>query len=103
MVEDSGGGISLKIGDYLYAAGVKLYDSYETTESSLSTHVSKQTEEDESAWAYMKFGAHTNIRWMPQGDGTYKCQFKVSGLVVALNISNLLIYGLDMQYIYLGS
>ena len=49
MVEESGGGISPKIGDYLYAAGVKLYDSYETTESGPSTHVSKQTEEDESA------------------------------------------------------
>ena len=38
----------------------------------------------------MKFGAHTNIRWMPQGDGTYECQFKVSGLLVRLEYKQLI-------------
>ena len=37
----------------------------------------------------MKFGAHTNIRWMPQGDGTYECQFMVSGLLVRLGYKQL--------------
>ena len=50
----------------------------------------------------MKFGAHTNIRWMPQGNGTYECQFQVSRLLVRLEYKQL-IDGLDMRYTYLGS
>ena len=64
--------------------------SYGTTESGSSTHAFKQTMEDKAAWAYMKFGAHTNIRWMSQGDGTYECQFKVSGLLVCLEYKQLI-------------
>ena len=59
-----------------------MYTSYGTTESGSSSHAFKRTKEDEAAWAYMEFGAHTNIRWMPQGDGTYECQFQVSSLLV---------------------
>ena len=43
----------------------------------------------------MKFGAHTNIRWIPQGDGTYECQFQVSGLLVCI-VYKQLIDELDM-------
>jgi hypothetical protein len=68
----------------LSAAGVKLYSSYGTTESGSSTHAFNQTKGDETAWAYMKFGAHTNVRWMPQGDGTYECQFQVSAVYSCL-------------------
>ena len=85
----------------MYAAGVKLYSSYGTTESGSSTHAFNQTKEDEAAWAYMKFGAHTNIRWMPQGDGTYECQFQVSKLLVRPEYKQL-IDGLDLRYTYLG-
>ena len=78
----------------MHTAGVKLYSSYGTTESGSSTHAFNQTTkgDDEPAWAYMKFGAHTNIRWMPQGDGTYECQFQVCGFFLSdpfLNKPNL--------------
>ena len=78
-----------------------MYSSYGTTESGSSTHAFKRTK-DEAAWAYMEFGAHTNIRWMPQGDGTYECQFQVSRFLVSLDHKQL-IDGLDMRYTYLGS
>jgi hypothetical protein len=32
----------------------------------------------------MEFAPHTNIRWIPQGDGTYELQFQVSRLLVLL-------------------
>ena len=78
-----------------------MYSSYGTTESGSSTHAFHRTKEDEAAWAYMKFGAHTNVRWIPQGDGTYECQFQVSGLFVCLEYKQL-IDGLDMRYSCLG-
>ncbi|KAF8816011.1 putative aminoadipate reductase [Phlegmacium glaucopus] len=84
----SGGGISPKIGESLYSAGVKLYTSYGTTETGSTTHPFKRRKEDEAAWAYIEFGENKNIRWMPQGDGTYECQFRTCNTHV-LSIENL--------------
>ncbi|KAG6892282.1 nonribosomal peptide synthetase [Termitomyces sp. T159_Od127] len=30
---------------------------------------------DEQDWAYMEFSDRAEIRWVPQGDGTFECQF----------------------------
>ena len=80
-----------------------MYSSYGTTESGSSTHAFNRTK-DEATWAYMEFGAHTNIRWMPQGDGTYECQFQVSRLLVRLEKYKQLKIDekIDMRYTYLG-
>jgi len=62
---------------------VKLYTAYGSTETGSTTHPFKRKREDEAAWAYIEFGENKNIRWIPQGDGTYECQFQVSsGLLV---------------------
>ncbi|KAF8215557.1 male sterility protein-domain-containing protein, partial [Mycena galopus ATCC 62051] len=34
-----------------------------------------QTEVDPGDWAWFRFSSHVNIRWEPQGDGTFECQF----------------------------
>ena len=75
--------------------------AYGTTESGPSSRSFKRIKEDEADWAYMEFGAHTNVRWIPQGDGTYECQFQVSSLFV-LGFHQL-IGGLDMRYTCFGS
>ena len=73
-----GGAIPLKLGDMLYSAGVKISPVYGSTETGSSTHAFKRIKEDEAAWDYMEFGKSMDIRWIPQGDGTYELQFLVS-------------------------
>ncbi|KAJ7865170.1 putative aminoadipate reductase [Mycena olivaceomarginata] len=34
-----------------------------------------QTQVDPSDWAWFRFSSRVNIRWEPQGDGTFECQF----------------------------
>ena len=50
----------------------------------------------------MEFGEHTNIRWIPQGDGTYECQFQVSSHLTVLGLKQL-IDGLGMRYTSISS
>ena len=66
-----------KIGEFLVASGVKLISAYGGTEFGVPTLPFKR-KGDEEDWAYMEFSDRTKIRWVPQGDGTYECQFLVS-------------------------
>ena len=82
----SGGAIPPKLGDMLHSAGVKISTIYGSTETGNSTEPFKKTKEESSYWDYMEFGKNMNIRWVPQGDGTYELQFLVSTTSVpALN------------------
>ncbi|RDB20739.1 Non-canonical non-ribosomal peptide synthetase FUB8 [Hypsizygus marmoreus] len=70
----SGGSVAPKLGDFMVAAGVKLNPGYGGTEFGSPTHAIPR-KGDESEWAYMEFSPRSNVRWVPQGDGTYECQF----------------------------
>ncbi|KAF8953018.1 putative aminoadipate reductase [Flammula alnicola] len=70
----AGGALSPKLGDNMLVAGVKLCSVYGATEFGSPTHpVTRKG--DEMDWAYMEFSDRSKVRWVPQGDGTYECQF----------------------------
>ena len=85
-----GGAIPPKIGKLLYSAGVKLHSAYGATETGVSTVFSKRTKEDDATWDYMEFSQMTKVKWVPQGDGTYECQFKVNYLLVLLGFKHFI-------------
>ncbi|KAG6831500.1 putative NRPS-like protein biosynthetic cluster [Tephrocybe sp. NHM501043] len=70
----SGGAVAPKLGDFMFSAGVKLNPGYGGTEFGSPTHAIPRLG-DESEWAYMEFSKRSKVRWVPQGDGTYECQF----------------------------
>ncbi|KAG6852048.1 hypothetical protein C0991_003596 [Blastosporella zonata] len=70
----SGGAVAPKLGDFMFSAGVKLNPGYGGTEFGSPTHAIPRPG-DESEWAYMEFSKRSKVRWVPQGDGTYECQF----------------------------
>ncbi|KAF8054252.1 putative aminoadipate reductase [Lyophyllum atratum] len=70
----SGGAVAPKLGDFMFKAGVKLNPGYGGTEFGSPTHAIPRPG-DESEWAYMEFSPRAKVRWVPQGDGTYECQF----------------------------
>ncbi|KAF4610030.1 hypothetical protein D9613_010647 [Agrocybe pediades] len=70
----SGGNVPSKLGNFMTQAGVYLSPVYGATEFGAVTYLIRK-EEDKDDWEYMKFGESINIRWDPQGDGTYECQF----------------------------
>ncbi|KAF8974264.1 hypothetical protein BDZ97DRAFT_1772696 [Flammula alnicola] len=59
FVSWSGGALAPKLGDYMVP---------------LPTTSLKRIG-DEADWPYVEFSDRTNVRWIPQGDGTYECQF----------------------------
>ncbi|KAG6906942.1 putative NRPS-like protein biosynthetic cluster [Tephrocybe rancida] len=70
----SGGAVAPKLGDFMFSAGVKLNPGYGGTEFGSPTHAIPRPG-DENEWAYMEFSKRSKVRWVPQGDGTYECQF----------------------------
>ncbi|GLB38113.1 putative acetyl-CoA synthetase-like protein [Lyophyllum shimeji] len=70
----SGGAVAPKLGDFMIAQGVKLNPGYGGTEFGSPTHAIPRPG-DEADWAYMEFSSRCKVRWVPQGDGTYECQF----------------------------
>ncbi|KAF8971819.1 acetyl-CoA synthetase-like protein [Flammula alnicola] len=82
-----GGALSPQIGSLLWKSGVKLRCMYGGTEFG-AFGSSSPRKGDEEDWEYMEFNEKCNIRWMPQGDGTYELQFLTSD-VHRLSIENL--------------
>ena len=66
-----------RLGDFLVESGVKLQPVYGGTEFGVPTYALSQ-HTDEKDWEYMQFSERANVRWVPQGDGTFECQFLVS-------------------------
>ncbi|KAG6896087.1 putative secondary metabolism biosynthetic enzyme [Termitomyces sp. T32_za158] len=71
----AGGPLALKLGNLLFTAGVILRPAYGGTEFGINTRFTPLTLSDPEDWEYMQFHDHMKIRWMPQGDGSYECQF----------------------------
>ncbi|KAG6878153.1 hypothetical protein C0993_011571 [Termitomyces sp. T159_Od127] len=71
----AGGPLAPKQGNLLSKAGVTLRPLYGGTEFGINTRFTPLALDDPEDWEYMQFHEHMNIRWMPQGDGSYECQF----------------------------
>ncbi|KAF9475758.1 putative aminoadipate reductase [Pholiota conissans] len=71
FVAYSGGALPSKQGDFMTEAGRLSLDS-----GAVSRFLRKDG--DEKDWEWMWFSETTNIRWNPQGDGTYENQFLTS-------------------------
>ncbi|KAF8649496.1 hypothetical protein AX16_005765 [Volvariella volvacea WC 439] len=68
-----GGALSQKTGDMLVEAGVRLDSLYGGTEFGGVTKLYTRSRDDK-AWEYIEFDERVNVRYAPQGDGTYELQ-----------------------------
>ncbi|CAA7263092.1 unnamed protein product [Cyclocybe aegerita] len=74
FVSYSGGAVVPRLGNFMVGAGVTLNPGYGGTEFGSPTYPFKR-KEDAADWEYMEFDKRCKIRWAPQGDGTFECQF----------------------------
>ncbi|KAG6878054.1 putative NRPS-like protein biosynthetic cluster [Termitomyces sp. T159_Od127] len=69
-----GAAIASKLGNFMVSKGIKLSPAYGGTEFG-SPAFPIPRPGDESDWSYLELSDHTKVRWVPQGDGTFECQF----------------------------
>ncbi|KAF8219495.1 putative aminoadipate reductase [Tricholoma matsutake] len=74
FVAYAGGPVAPKLGDFLVESGVSLQPHYGGTEFGTPTYALTD-KGDKKNWSYMAFSKRANVRWVPQGDGTFECQF----------------------------
>ncbi|KAG5336312.1 hypothetical protein C0989_012197 [Termitomyces sp. Mn162] len=72
-----GGPLPPKSAKLLNEAGVILRPLYGGTEFGINTRLTPIAIKDPEDWEYMQFHDFLNIRWVPQGDGSFECQFLV--------------------------
>ncbi|KAJ7509627.1 putative aminoadipate reductase [Mycena galericulata] len=71
-----GGPLSSSVGDSLVSQGVNIVSMYGATEFGAPLLIQRsQKEIDAGEWIWLRFSPRVNVRWMPQGDGTFECQF----------------------------
>ncbi|KAF8151165.1 hypothetical protein K438DRAFT_1988314 [Mycena galopus ATCC 62051] len=73
----AGGPLPQRIGDGLVNAGVHLLTYYGTTETGDIAAVWPH-EGDATDWGWFRISDRLNVRWVPQGDGTFECQILTS-------------------------
>ncbi|KAK2461112.1 hypothetical protein APHAL10511_006891 [Amanita phalloides] len=69
-----GGPLPVKVGDKLWAAGVRLASGYGGTEFGILVGVGHKQDFGEGGWTWMRFADEPKLRWVPQGDDTYELQ-----------------------------
>ncbi|KAJ7255805.1 hypothetical protein B0H12DRAFT_1202107 [Mycena haematopus] len=73
LIGYGGGVLPRRIGDTLVNAGLKIQTLYGATEfGQINSAVPYKGDENE--WEYLRFSDKVNVRWVPQGDGTFECQ-----------------------------
>jgi acyl-coenzyme A synthetase/AMP-(fatty) acid ligase len=88
LVGYSGGPVPTKLGNFMASSGVKLSPVYGGTEFGGPTYMlSRPGYDPENDWEWMSLDDRMNVRWDPQGDGTYECQLLVSTTCIHLPIS----------------
>ncbi|KAF8954562.1 hypothetical protein BDZ97DRAFT_1975945 [Flammula alnicola] len=73
----SGGPLPSKLGNFMTESGVYITPAYGATEFGSPTCFFRR-EGDEKDWEYLSLSDRANIRWDPQGDGTFESQFLTS-------------------------
>jgi hypothetical protein len=67
------------MGNALVDVGVKFFSVYGATEFGPVTHFFRNIiPEETKLWDWVRFGPNSKIRWVPQDNDTYECQFLVS-------------------------
>ncbi|PPQ80241.1 hypothetical protein CVT25_003501 [Psilocybe cyanescens] len=74
MVVWSGGSVPTKLGNFMTDSGVKLCPIFGGTEFGAPTYL-KRRPGGYGDWEWITMDDRVKIRWDPQGDGTYECQF----------------------------
>ncbi|KAH9476002.1 putative NRPS-like protein biosynthetic cluster [Psilocybe cubensis] len=77
MVTWSGGSVPTKLGNFMTDSGVKLSPIFGGTEFGAPTYL-KRRSGGYGDWEWISMDECVRIRWDPQGDGTYECQFLTS-------------------------
>ncbi|KAJ7625710.1 hypothetical protein FB45DRAFT_922118, partial [Roridomyces roridus] len=86
----SGGPLAERVGDKLVEQGVNLVPIYGATEFGAPSIVKRhQEEKDAGEWAWLRFSDRVHVRWMPQGDGTFECQFLTTPETHQVAVENL--------------
>ncbi|TFK33796.1 acetyl-CoA synthetase-like protein [Crucibulum laeve] len=73
LVGYGGGHISQQLGDSLVSAGVTLRALFGATEFGATSLL--KMEDDAATWGWIQFSDRVNLRWAPQGDGTFEAQY----------------------------
>ncbi|KAF7341008.1 Acetyl-CoA synthetase-like protein [Mycena sanguinolenta] len=90
VVAYAGGPLASRVGDSLFSQGVNILPIYGATELGIPTLVKRrQAEVDAGEWAWFRFNNRVNIRWDPQGDGTFECQFLTVPETHQVSVENL--------------
>ncbi|KAJ7625698.1 putative aminoadipate reductase, partial [Roridomyces roridus] len=72
----TGGPLAERVGDKLVKDGVNLVPIYAATEFGTASIIKRHQKEVEAGeWTWLRFSDRVHVRWMPQGDGTFECQF----------------------------
>ncbi|KAF9527250.1 putative aminoadipate reductase [Crepidotus variabilis] len=83
----AGGSLPSRIGDRFAKAGAYLSPVYGATEFGVPVHYFRGSGGDKE-WEYFRFCDLINIRWAPQGDGTFEAHF-LSGPTHRVSVENL--------------
>ncbi|KAJ7236073.1 acetyl-CoA synthetase-like protein [Mycena haematopus] len=90
VVAYAGGPLASRVGDSLFGQGVNILAMYGATEVGIPTIVKRrQAEVDAGEWAWFRFSSRANVRWEPQGDGIFECQFLTVPETHQLAVENL--------------
>ncbi|KAJ7656834.1 putative aminoadipate reductase, partial [Mycena polygramma] len=96
LVVYCGGPLASRVGDFLFSEGVNITPIYGATECDGSIPVGlptivkrRQAEEDAGEWEWLRFSSHVNVRWVPEGDGTFECQFLTVPETHQVSVENL--------------
>ncbi|KAF7985842.1 hypothetical protein HWV62_526 [Athelia sp. TMB] len=98
FVAYAGGPLAIKVGDALVRSGVNIVMFYGATEIGCPTFFPPKVKgacetstSGTSDWNYMRFSAAVDVRWVPQGDGTFESQFLDTNLhkVSVVNLPNV--------------
>ncbi|KAJ7045248.1 putative aminoadipate reductase [Mycena alexandri] len=85
-----GGPLASRVGDFLFAQGVNVVPLYGSTECGVVNLIHRRKAEVEAGeWAWFRFSSRVNVRWVPQGDGTFECQLLTVPEVHQLAVENL--------------
>ena len=72
----AGGPLSKTTGDKFISAGVNIQSVYGATETAGCCN--KMALQPHKDWEWISFASHVDIRWDPQGDGSFELQILVS-------------------------
>ncbi|KAJ7622628.1 putative aminoadipate reductase [Mycena polygramma] len=90
LVSYAGGPLASRVGDLLFKEGVNITPIYGATEFGMPTIVKRRkSEEDAGEWEWLRFSSRVNVRWVPQGDGTFECQFLTVPETHQISVENL--------------